>query len=262
MNKRKRSDNVAVTNASSTAKKVKHASGFDIPKLQLISDERLAAIRARVVGPIIFNVVCVAHCNEPKETFVDQRARIAWLCDGKQNMGEFAAPCQLPLRDSPYTLTLCIFGEGKMVITGAAHEHIARKGLWTALYDIGERTGVYYTPKDFGVVNVHSTVYMNCSLDLPAIHDHLPESVYIYDFINMVKIKLREPKVTCLVYKTGSLVLTGASDRRQLVTAMHIIVPFLSNFVIDFNDSKEEEQRIQSKMDAMRARLMAPTADL
>lgn len=238
----------------------------DLPQVNNISSEQLAEVWTRVTGPVVFNVVCVAYALEDVSTlFEDGRMRVAWLCDGKQNTGEFAAPCQVPVRDNDYTFTLCIFRCGTMVVTGAAHENIARSGLWCGLYNIKRETGYRYTFRDFQVVNVHSTVYMNCSLDIKAIQDYFPIANRVEEFIKMTKVQctLQNGRVvTCLVYKTGSLVLTGASNRHELVEAMHRFIPFLANFIIDFDESEEEKQRVHAHIEGVKKLLMQPTADL
>lgn len=234
----------------------------ELPKVNNITPEQLQAVWSRVQGPVVFNVVCVAYDQKSNTEGRDGRTRVAWLCDGKQNTGEFAAPCQIPIRDGDYTFTLSIFRCGTMVVTGAAHENIARAGLWNALLHIYWTTGHRYSFRDFQVVNVHSTVYMNCALDTKAIQSYFPEANSIEEFIKMVKITLKEPSVTCLVYKTGSLVLTGASNRQQLVEAMHQLIPFLANFVVNFDNSEEERLRVEGEIARIKAKLMQPTSDL
>jgi transcription initiation factor TFIID TATA-box-binding protein len=233
----------------------------ELPDLHLVSAERLEAIRRRVFGPVVFNVVCSAYSNDA-DNGTDGRTRVAWLCDGKQNTGEFAAPCQLPLRYGQHTLTVCIFRGGQLVVTGAPDENVARAGLWQALKDVFLMTGYTFSFRDLEVVNVHSVLYMNCPLDIKAINAYMGESNHIEEFIKMVKIVLKNPSVTCLVYKTGSIVLTGASRREQLVEAARVLVPFLANFVVDFDDTEQERARVAAVNTVIQGKLAPPSADL
>lgn len=266
--KRKRPE---VERSKKAEKLVTPVRGFRV----LPSSDAAAAIRAKILeqteGPFVFNVVCVAYSSHPPGLKPrDDRSRIAWLLDGKRNTGEFAAPCQIPVLNVKYPMTVSVFNDAKIVAVGAAHENIARQTIWTTLVRIGERTGNWYYPRNFAVVNIHSIVYTYCELNLDQLAESNPLFHYEREAINMVKIVMYlnehdesdNTRVTALVYQTGSIVLTGARERSQLVQAKDKLVPYVAHFVTRYIDSAEERARIRAHTEFLSSKLELPTADL
>ena len=287
----------------SVIKKRKQEVVHGLRDLNIVPKEIREKILERTEGPVVFNVVCVSY-SSTQQGLKDDRTRIAWLMDGRRNTGEFAAPCQLPMRNGRYPVTMSLFNDGSIVVVGAANENLARQTIWTTLARIGQETNNWYHPCNIEVVNIHSTVYMFCELDLPRLAESHPLFYYQRADINMVKIKMslddseeatiddakvedEEPipkgkrskkgvvkgkkkkkkkkkrtQVTALVYDSGSIVLTGARERSQLVKAKEKIVPYVANFVVRFVDSPEERARIKERVAQITARMMPPTADL
>lgn len=281
----------------SVIKKRKQEVVHGLRDLDIVPRATREKILERTEGPVVFNVVCVSY-SSTQHGIKDDRTRIAWLMDGRRNTGEFAAPCQLPMRNGRYPVTMSLFNDGSIVVVGAANENLARQTIWTTLARIGLETNNWYHPCNIEVVNIHSTVYMFCELDLPKLAESHPLFYYQRADINMVKIKMslddndaviddakvedeeevipkrnnkkmkkkkkkkKRTQVTALVYDSGSIVLTGARERSQLVRAKDKIVPYVANFVVRFVDSPEERARIKERMEQIRARMMPPTADL
>jgi hypothetical protein len=241
--------------------RVEFLYGMDsFPVLHYRSKTEVKEIMRRCVAPILHNVVATAVIRECPEQSggADAMAKLAWQCGGKQNRREFAAPATLKLRDCQRNeFTFSVFSEQSIVLTGGSNENTALYGIWEALLYIGKCTGKYYIPRGITIRNIQATFYMFAYLDLAQIHKHWPLSQYNEESIKTVKIAMTNPRVTCLIYLSGSGVLTGASKRSQLVEAYNKLIPFLAQFVIRFVDDEQERQRIRERTEQIMAKIDA-----
>ncbi|XP_074319111.1 TATA-box-binding protein 2-like [Silene latifolia] len=65
------------------------------------------------------------------------------------------------------------------------------------------------------IQNVVSTVNLNCELNLKAIALHARNAEYNPKRFSAVIMRIREPKTTALIFKSGKLVCTGAKSEAQ-----------------------------------------------
>ena len=182
-----------------------------------------------ILPPVVHNVVAVAY--DDSHEGVIKLDQIAWLCRGKQNRREFAAPCTLVQRFAGHKYTLNIFEQRRFVVTGAANEAVARLGITMSFDYIYRRTDLRFRVDRFRVTNIQATVYMPGALNIALIHETLPTSLYRPDRINMVTFSMKDPKITFLLFPSGAVVMTGAKTREELCAAFVIAIPFFAHFV-------------------------------
>ncbi|MCE4616974.1 MAG: TATA-box-binding protein [Desulfurococcales archaeon] len=83
------------------------------------------------------------------------------------------------------------------------------------------------------IENIVATVILNQELDLHLIESRIPETEYNPERFPGLIYRLKNPKVTALIFKSGKMVITGAKSVKQLVNAVKIILRNLKNEGID-----------------------------
>jgi len=84
-----------------------------------------------------------------------------------------------------------------------------------------------YKRPEARIENIVATVILNQTLDLNLIETRIPEVDYNPDQFPGLVYRLRNPKVTALIFKSGKMVVTGAKSVRQLVYAVKKIIKAL-----------------------------------
>lgn len=227
--------------------------GCVLPTVVLRSCSMIQSFVACIRPPIVHNVVAVAY--DESHTGNIRLSDLAWVCHGKQNKREFAAPCTLKTCFNECRMTLNVFEKRRFVVTGAANEDIARFGLVLAFHYISQRMGVRLLMSGFRVTNIQATLYMRRPVNVKLLHETLPKSQYCPRKINMVTFKIRDPGVTFLVFPSGAVVMTGAKTRDELMAAFRVAVPFLAQFVLDSPPDLELDTYFESLFHQVDARI-------
>ncbi len=83
------------------------------------------------------------------------------------------------------------------------------------------------------IENIVATVILDQELDLNLIETRIPDVDYNPDTFPGLVYRLREPKVTALIFKSGKMVVTGAKSIQELVRAVKKILRSLRDAGIE-----------------------------
>ncbi|MCW3990616.1 MAG: TATA-box-binding protein [Candidatus Bathyarchaeota archaeon] len=126
----------------------------------------------------------------------------------------------------PKTATL-IFGNGKMVCTGAKSGKIARSAVMKVVRELRKEGFIIRGSPKIDVVNVVGTADVGDKVDLEAASDILGNSMYEPEQFPGLIYRMKEPKVVILIFRSGKLVLTGGKSEDQLNEAAEKMVSIL-----------------------------------
>ncbi|XP_004296212.1 PREDICTED: TATA-box-binding protein 2-like [Fragaria vesca subsp. vesca] len=126
--------------------------------------------------------------------------------------------------------TVLIFASGKMVCTGAKSEGesklAARKCVRTIL-----KMGFDAKFKDFKIQNMVANSDVRFPIKLEGLAYANPQcTTYEPELFPGLRYRLKEPKITLLVFASGNLVVTGAKRREDIHKAFEVIYPALGEF--------------------------------
>ncbi len=86
-----------------------------------------------------------------------------------------------------------------------------------------------FTPKlEFKIENIVATVILNQTLDLSLLEQTIPDIEYNPEQFPGLILRLDNPKITALIFKSGKMVITGAKRTQELIRAVKRI---LKNFI-------------------------------
>ncbi|XP_004296209.1 PREDICTED: TATA-box-binding protein-like [Fragaria vesca subsp. vesca] len=125
--------------------------------------------------------------------------------------------------------TVLIFASGKMVCTGAKSEAeselAARKCVRTIL-----KMG-FAKFKDFKIQNMVANSDVRFPIRLEGLAYANPQCTsYEPELFPGLRYRMKEPKITLLVFASGKLVITGAKHREDIHKAFEVIYPALEEF--------------------------------
>ena len=127
----------------------------------------------------------------------------------------------------PKTTTL-IFGNGKMVCTGAKSEKMARSAVKKVVRELRKEGFIIRRNPKIEIVNMVGTADVGNEVDLEAASDILDNTMYEPEQFPGMIYRMREPKVVILVFRSGKLVLTGGRTEDQVHEATEKIVSILT----------------------------------
>ena len=128
--------------------------------------------------------------------------------------------------------TCLMFYSGKMVVTGAKDEGAAR--LAARKYArIVQKLGFKARFLNFVIQNMVASADMQCECRLEALQlaHHIFASYEPEIFPGLIY-RMVQPKITCLVFVSGKVVLTGAKQRSEIYEAFEKIYPLLKTFSV------------------------------
>ncbi len=96
-----------------------------------------------------------------------------------------------------------------------------------------EKPYVGHKPPESKIENIVATVILDQELDLNLIETRIPDVDYNPDTFPGLVYRLREPKVTALIFKSGKMVVTGAKSIQELVRAVKKILKSLRDAGIE-----------------------------
>jgi len=88
-------------------------------------------------------------------------------------------------------------------------------------------------PPEFKIENIVATVILDQELDLNLIEARIPDVDYNPDTFPGLVYRLKNPKVTALIFKSGKMVVTGAKSVQELVKAVKKILKSLRDAGIE-----------------------------
>jgi len=126
----------------------------------------------------------------------------------------------------PKTTTL-IFGNGKMVCTGAKSEKMAKSAVRKVVRELRKEGFIIRSSPKIDVVNMVGTAGVGSEVDLEAVSDILDNTMYEPEQFPGLIYRMKEPKVVILVFRSGKLVLTGGKSEEQVHEAIGKMVSIL-----------------------------------
>ncbi|MEM1650070.1 MAG: TATA-box-binding protein, partial [Sulfolobales archaeon] len=70
------------------------------------------------------------------------------------------------------------------------------------------------------IENIVATVILNQTLDLTLLEQNIPDIEYNPDQFPGLILRLSNPKITALIFKSGKMVVTGAKRTQDLIRAV------------------------------------------
>jgi len=124
--------------------------------------------------------------------------------------------------------TALIFSSGKVVITGAKSEKLA-KTAGRKFARIIQKTGFPATWAEFKVQNVVGSTDVGFPVRLEGIaKEHSSEISYEPELFPGLIFRLKEPKVVSLIFVTGKVVFTGGKTSQQIRDAFDKLYPIIA----------------------------------
>lgn len=164
-----------------------------------------------------------------------------------------SAPTFTPHKDVPQDVTALIFNTSNVILTGAPNEYVARTGAWLLIYML-RKEGIPARMLNFEVENIASKFSLGFKVDLDKFFEHLGAALVTYVpelfpaalYCENKQKKKKKKHLTVLVNYTGSLVITGAQNRQDLLDQYRKIYLIAMQFRVDDKNSAPNMNR--SKM--------------
>lgn len=119
---------------------------------------------------------------------------------------------------------------------------------------------------EVAIENIVSSITLESPLDLPHLAETLPLASYEPDDAPMLSVTLDDPKVACLFFPTGKVILTGATSEEDISKATLQVRKLLnSNSIslektLDFHiDHVVASTQIDTKLDLEKVQTILPT---
>ena len=127
----------------------------------------------------------------------------------------------------PKTTTL-IFGNGKMVCTGAKSGKMAMSAVRKVVRELRKEGFIIRGSPKIDIVNVVGTADVGGEVDLEAASDILDNTMYEPEQFPGLIYRMKEPKVVILIFRSGKLVLTGGKNEEMVHEAVEKMVSILT----------------------------------
>ena len=129
----------------------------------------------------------------------------------------------------PKTTTL-IFGNGKMVCTGAKSEKMARSAVRKVVRELRKEGFIIRRSPKIEIVNLVCTADVGGSIDIEAASDILDNTMYEPEQFPGMIYRMKEPKVVILMFRSGKIVLTGGKSKDQVNEAFEKVISILTEY--------------------------------
>jgi transcription initiation factor TFIID TATA-box-binding protein len=227
----------AAAGASSSLAAASSGAGGGSPSVELVDREQ----HASGIIPTLQNIVATVNlgCKLELKT-IAMRARNA-----EYNPRRFAAVI-LRIRD-PKTTAL-VFHSGKMVVTGAKSEDLARLAARKYARIIQKLGFSEIRFLDFVIQNMVGSCDVKFPIRLEGLaQDHEDYSSYEPELFPGLIYRMVTPKIVLLIFVSGKVVLTGAKTRDQIYEAFEYIYPVLTEYrkeVVAYNTAKQAQHLV------------------
>jgi len=126
--------------------------------------------------------------------------------------------------------TALIFSTGKIVVTGAKSEQLAKHAA-RKYAKIIQKLGFEAKFREFKIQNIVASADARFPIRLENLSiDHRLFSSYEPELFPGLIYRMVEPKVVLLIFVSGKIVLTGAKTRKDIIQAFENIYPVLEQF--------------------------------
>ena len=153
----------------------------------------------------------------------------------------------------PRTTALC-FASGNMVCTGAKNEDLARLAALKYVYVL-RKYGFNVRYKDFRIQNLVASTDVGGLLKLEEMAAAYGACCsYEPDMFPGLVIRLTEPKVVYLCFRSGKIVITGARNRDMISNSFadvytHILQPFIDTRTTASNSAEYRHECMHRMID-------------
>jgi len=182
------------------------------------------------------NVVCTFNLGVPSISLPDLANHTPFV---EYNPKKFAAATARIVE--PRTTALC-FASGNMVCTGAKNESLARLAARKYVYVL-QKCGFDVQFHDFKIQNLVASTDVGGLLMLDEMATAYGACAgYEPDMFPGLVLRLTEPKVVYLCFRSGKVVITGARDRSMISTSFEkvyneIMLPFIDTRTTEANSA-------------------------
>lgn len=146
-------------------------------------------------------------------------------------------------------MLVVVYAAGKMVCTGAKSESDSRLGarkFTRALQKLGFEDAKF---QDFKVQNIVASCDVLFPIRLEGLHyRHGLFCSYEPELFPGLIYRMKKPRVVLLIFASGKVVLTGATDREQIYQAFETIYPALNEYCKGYR-SKSAKDRSKAEKD-------------
>lgn len=183
------------------------------------------------------NVVCTFNLGVPHVSLADLANQTPFV---EYNPKKFAAATARILE--PRTTALC-FASGNMVCTGAKNEQLARLAARKYVYVL-QQCGFAVQFHNFRIQNLVASTDVGGLLMLDEMATAYGACAgYEPDMFPGLVLRLTEPKVVYLCFRSGKVVITGARDRDMITASFEkvyneIMLPFIDKRTTEANSAQ------------------------
>mmetsp|Transcript_54615 Transcript_54615/g.173490 ORF Transcript_54615/g.173490 Transcript_54615/m.173490 type:complete len:245 (+) Transcript_54615:214-948(+) len=175
------------------------------------------------IVPVLQNIVSTVNLS----CKLDLKKIALGARNAEYNPKRFAAVI-MRIRD-PKTTAL-IFASGKMVVTGAKSEVLARTAA-LKYAKIISKLGFEVDVKDFKIQNIVGSCDVKFPIRLEGLqYTHAKFITYEPELFPGLIYRMLQPKIVLLIFVSGKIVLTGAKYRDEIYEAFENIYPVLTEF--------------------------------
>lgn len=153
----------------------------------------------------------------------------------------------------PRTTALC-FASGNMVCTGAKNEELARLAALKYVYVL-QNCGFKVTYCNFAIQNLVASTDIGGLLKLEDMADAYGACCsYEPDMFPGLVLRITDPKVVYLCFRSGKIVITGARDRSMITATFErvyhdILVPFIDTRTTEANSADYRHECMHRMID-------------
>ncbi|XVF14934.1 hypothetical protein REPUB_Repub09cG0103900 [Reevesia pubescens] len=179
--------------------------------------------------PVLQNIVSTVNLD----CALDLKSIALHARNAEYNPRRFAA---VIMRIREPKTTALIFSSGKIVCTGAKTQEQSR--LAARKYTrVLQKLGFDVKFTDFKIQNMVASCNITVPISLVRLgHSHYEFSTYEPELFPGLIYRMRQPKITMLIFPSGKLVITGAKREAEIRKAFANIYPVLMSFRIDKKD--------------------------
>ncbi len=177
------------------------------------------------LNPVIVNVV--GMCNSGPDVRLDLKS-VSLRCKNAEYHPKRFSAVVLRIRE-PRCTALC-FESAKIIVTGASSVENAKLGA-RKICKILKKLDQPVKFLDFKIQNMVAVVHLHRPICLENFaHDNADHASYEPELFPAVIFHMVEPKVCCLLFVTGKMVVTGAKSKENIFDACEKMYPLVRRY--------------------------------
>ena len=131
--------------------------------------------------------------------------------------------------------TFLIFSTGKMIISGVKSILIIPKATQIVLHKL-EKIGIKFSKPIIKIVNMIGTAKFSNFLNLDTIVLYLGNCQYDPTIFPAIIYHMRDPKASFLLFSTGKIICTGATNKKTVLLAISKLKKLLNQLEVNILD--------------------------